>query len=921
MQAQEQAKAEAEAVAKAQAEAEVAAAQAQVEAEAAAKAKEEAEAAEAAKAKAEEEEQARLAAAAKAKEESEAKEKSEAEAKAKAEAEEQERIKEEARLQAEAAAKAKADEEAKAAAKLKADAEALRVAKVAKEDKKYHTTSEIEDLSLPGFLEYVDQTPTWDARSTITDPEKADIRSILSFSREPGVAATLGAYKVGALRGLTVPLIDAFSDLRCYVAAAATNDPIAIAAVDSLAKAITTGNALKRLLAGFPRWVLKTALNDNCLDILISHAWVDEVINYYKTSVPKPIFQADTGADFMSWMEARNEGWDPLTFSTGALKGKIRNFHRFTLQALERLQDNYAAGNTAQLPLMLILHAAVDHNGAFHREDAMTDAITDAHNFVVMIEGGKSLGNYQSQIGPIATKFGVNGKIDQVMFAGHGNTTLIQMAGTIQDTGGKVGEVNKRIDVVNKKRAADALFDEVLANMADTGEAAAQALLTPGATSYRRILFNACLTNSNVIDMALDDDNALAQAEIRDYLSRNASLATYLGAKAKKQGYDVTSLGANASIGEVDLVDSTGGLNMVSGADPKVTASKLEYAEEGIEPLGVLRAALESWAYDPAETYKAMARRVAAAVDDWDDIIICTIYKAILESEANGDSGIATTMKQWSNLASSFSEMKHDAELKVSAISGTYNISSYYAEIDRLLAELQNSSLWGSTPAIELVMLQIWMGCFPGKSALHDSFISGLGAFTAKSAMVGDGKYVDVGYLESQSLLTPLLAGPPMAGKTILALIALLDGGAPASAKAYFTTRMEPGAPEIPELAEVAEVPEVKKQAAPREEVAEVPEVAGRAKVDEITPKKRPAAAEIPKLEKLEKLDAVAAPQGPVQPGKSLAPVMAPGRKGRPKRDLVPKVAAVKPYMPATLDIGILVANRATEEELIAKLK
>jgi hypothetical protein len=833
-------------------------------------------------------------------------------------AEEQAETDERARLQAEAEAQAKAKVEAEAKAQADAQAEALRVAK---EDKKYKTTTQILGLSLPELIDYVDQTPTWDLRSTITDLEKADIRSILAFSREPGVASTLDAYTVGSLRSLPAPLLETFSDLRCYVAAVTAYDPIPVSIVGSLSEAITTGSSLKRLLAGFPRWVLKTALNEECLDILIDHNWVDEVVTYYRTSVPQPIFQADTGSDFMSWMEARNEGWDPLDFSKGALAGKIRNFHRFTFDALERLEENYTNGNSAQLPLLLILHAAIDHNGAFHREDAMTDAITDSHNFVLMIEGGESLADYQSQIGPIATQFGVNQKIDQVMFAGHGNGTLIQMAGTVEDTGGKVGEVNERIDVVNEKAAADALFDEVLANMANAGEAAAQALLTPGATSYRRILFNACLTNSNIINMDLDDDNAAAQAEIRDYLSKNASLATYLGNKAKAAGYDVTSLGANASIGEVDLVDSSGGLDMVSHEDPKVTASKLEYAEEGIEPLGVLRAALESWGYDPDETYKAMARRVAAAVDDWDDIIIVAVYRTILKHAADGDSGIASILKYYTDIASSMSEMKHDAELEVSEISGSFNIGSFADEIDTLLADLSTSSAWASTPAIALVMYQIWMACFPGDTDLRDAFITHLGAnFNAKSSMVAEDKYLDVGFLESQSLLTPLLAGPSQPGKTILAIVALLDGGAPASAKSYFSSRIDPGAPEIPELPEVDEVPEVPEQAAPRPEVPEVPEVAGRPKVAEI-PGKRPAAAAIPKLPKLAKLEAVAAPQGPVQPGQSLPQVMAPGRAGRPKREAVPKVPIVKPYLPARLDVATLLAKRATEDELIAKSK
>ena len=422
--------------------------------------------------------------------------------------------------------------------------------------------------------------------------------------------------------------------------------------------------------------------------------------------------------------------------------------------------------------------------------------------------------------------------------------------------------------------------------------------------------------------MDLDRDNAKAQAEIRDYLTKNASLATYFGDKAKDQGYDVTSLGANASIGQVELVDSTGALDMVSNEDPYVTASKLEYAEHGIEPLGVLRAALEAWAYNAKLTRRAMRRRVAAATSDWDDIIITSIYKNFLS--LTGSDTLRPILKQWADLAAAFSEMKSDAHCQVSEVAPWVNAGGWENEIDVLIAGLMHSTQWNANKQLELVMKQVMAGTFPSSAPWYKSITDLLEAnFTAKSAMVTGDKYVDIGFLNGRGILAPMLAGPSSKGKTILALIALLDGGAPTSAKAYITKRVNPGAPEIPELPEVPEVPEIKEQLAPRAMVPKVPAAPGRAKVAKIEDK-RAAAPAIPKLEELPELAEVKAgtAEGPMNVGETQRPsVMAPGRKGRPKRDLIPKVPAVKPFLLTRYDIPTLVAKRATEDEIIAKAK
>lgn len=807
--------------------------------------------------------------------------------------------------------------------RLRLEAEEKERQRIAKEDLKYKTTSEVQLLKLPALLKYVVETPTWDQRSTITDEDKAAIRAVLAFAALPGVASSLGAFGVLDIRSetgssLAGTLAEVIADLKVYVQAASANVPFSLNAASTVLDARQKGNALRQLLAVFPAWVLKSAMTDTVFNSILSAGRIQKLIDYYTTSVPKPIFQADGGDDFKIWNIAHNEGWDPGTMHTTELGGKIRNFHRFEFEALKRLRKNFASGNVKNLPLTLILHASIDHNGAFHRDPLLTDVIKNPNTFTLLIEGGESLGAYQSQIGPLAAGFGVNGKIDQVMFAGHGNAQIIQMAGTVEQS--KDGGITEKNDMIGVgDGSTEALFNEILGNMHKDAEA----LLDPAGAKYRRILFNACLTNSNDVNVNLDSDDTKARAQITEYIKNNASLATFLGQKAKKDGYGgVKSLGANASIGQVELAKPSGELDLVSPEDPWVTSGKLEYAEHGEEPLGVMRACLEAWAIDPAATFDAMQRRVAVARPaQWDDAIIVGIYKQLLTMKA-GTSSVGQNIKQWVPIAGDISEMKHDAHLRVGEI-GKWLVGGWEAVTNKLLlGGLIGTAAFQNENKVRMVWLQIYMRCNPSDGNGPTEFLKQLeNNFDAKTAMVGKGKYVDVPFLVAHNLLTPLLAGPASRAKTVLATIALLDGGAPQAAKDYFSTKLDPGAPEIPELAEVPAVAEIPESEGPRAKIDKVLAVPGRLKVDAI-PGHRVAAPAIPDLEELPELAAVTdvGVSGPVTSGGKGPKVVAPGRKGRDKRELVPKVAQVKPFMPVSLKFEISVGKRATEDEILKKL-
>ena len=107
-----------------------------------------------------------------------------------------------------------------------------------------------------------------------------------------------------------------------------------------------------------------------------------------------------------------------------------------------------------------------------------------------------------------------------------------------------------------------------------------------------------------------------------------------------KKGYDVTSLGANASIGQVGLIEAgSGKLDIKSTFDPYVTASKLKYAEFGKEPQGAPWAALESWATDQPATLTALDNRSKKGSTKWDDVIIQSIYALIIANKTEAGLG------------------------------------------------------------------------------------------------------------------------------------------------------------------------------------------------------------------------------------------------------------------------------------------
>ena len=106
----------------------------------------------------------------------------------------------------------------------------------------------------------------------------------------------------------------------------------------------------------------------------------------------------------------------------------------------------------------------------------------------------------------------------------------------------------------------------------------AELLRNMAADPNARIVLNGCLTASNSVNTPLDADPATAAAQVQGAINAEPSLATHLGAAAAAAGNRAQVRGANASFGQVGLMDPSGNLDIVPGArapDPLLTAAKV----------------------------------------------------------------------------------------------------------------------------------------------------------------------------------------------------------------------------------------------------------------------------------------------------------------------------------------------------------
>jgi hypothetical protein len=618
----------------------------------------------------------------------------------------------------------------------------------------FKTGAAIEAMTLTQFDSYARTQADW-ATGPAIGADKDKLWALLEKARgEEAFLAGCGPMKVA---GLIPVMTDAkrLAALEHYCAAVHKDRAtVEIEPTADLGQAITMGDALPALEVTPGGVTIKTIMKQQSgktqLQDMIADKAIDPFTRYIQAS--HPVLMANNGAEIDSYLAMKADGVDPAAYK--AKVPRIRNLHRFEKAALDALAVN--EGDTSKTrPFTLILHSAMDHNGAFHRDPNITKVAKHPKNITIMIEGKESLAEVQGDIDPLARKYGKGDKIDQVMFAGHGAARLIELAGKVKD--GKDGDGKDTVvadsddvDLDNNQARTDALFKELMNHM-------------DPASPNHRVIFNACLTNANAVEGPLDSDPVKAQAQIKAAIAKDASLATTFKDKAKAMGKNIDSRGANGSIGEIGLIDNaTGALDLVSTTDPHVTDTKIKYVELGKEPEGVMRAVVEVWASDKKACLDAIARRQKApATGNWDARLIHAMLDVVAANPGNAD-----LMNQFANGAAAISEAVFEDECRVDLV-GDAVPSAYRAKI---FGELAKAGEWTAAPHLPLVFYQVWSKTDASKAL---AFRDQLGTrFTCHSAA----RFVDVDFLIGAGVLAGLLPVPPPATPPVGALtLALID--------------------------------------------------------------------------------------------------------------------------------------------------
>ena len=387
----------------------------------------------------------------------------------------------------------------------------------------------------------------------------------------------------------------------------------------------------------------------------------EDFITYYKEC--KPIIQTTEGLEI-----------DAFITLIGSEKAKIsdyktdlpdiRNYHKFKKGSLDKLKSDKGKKDK---PLTLIMLALYDYNGAFIRDEDMSKVIQNTKTNVYVVEGmDKSrladLG--KSGLEKIANDHGKNGKITQVMIAGHGNSKVVEVGGegtsSYKSEGGeyKTDQVEEFNLEFGGERDAfwTAFFNELFKHMEVKDR------INPA------ILLNACLTASNEIDISQltkdlrsshiylgvsgidltsDDKQDKIRAAIKRQFSERGSLASVLENKVKAANRNISIIGAQASTTSYEtrsIRSRTGELGLfpvttIPGyyQDPYVAGTKIQYLRYGKEPVGVLKAVIESWADNKEDCFTKMQERINKnQVNTNEEFIIHLLFKTII-SRYNSD--------------------------------------------------------------------------------------------------------------------------------------------------------------------------------------------------------------------------------------------------------------------------------------------
>ena len=439
---------------------------------------------------------------------------------------------------------------------------------------------------------------------------------------------------VGPEEGFTADPAPIFSDLTDAMATKSTGANFFM--LDTLEGLGDFQAKLTYLQANLPNPTAQLAqMGDAFVDLTLTDC--QDLVTYLNTPAPDtPKFE--TINDYLGFGIVNASATKVAGFQT-ALSGRVRDVHRFAPEALTQLVTNFGRTGIPAADrdrLVVILHANNDHNGATVQDPNTTEIIM-THNadgaspadriMVLMLEGKPTIGEYLGEFAKLAQTYGRWDRIDQFVVHGHGFDEGIGVGDAAPSvtydaiTGDPIVHRPGLLSLSVNEADTRALFTEVLHWMEINSNVPAAEL-----TTRSRIVFAACLTNSNDVPLSLASGNAnKAQREIRSWLNSNPNFVSEVENMLPTTTDPLAStahnidkvIGSNAvTTQNVGVINASNELDLYGDEfRPALTGSKIEYVEFGRQTESVMTALMTEWAavdltnYQTSDLYQAVVRR------------------------------------------------------------------------------------------------------------------------------------------------------------------------------------------------------------------------------------------------------------------------------------------------------------------------
>jgi Domain of unknown function (DUF4157) len=494
-------------------------------------------------------------------------------------------------------------------------------------------------LTIPALEAYVMAQADWFTDPSFTGADREAVWKVVNLF-------SFGAHVSGALEHLHTGEIAALASrkiLMNYVNGFNTGEETVqlTTRAPTLARALQLGQAVEDLGEFVPKAVLRHVIPESGLIFLVDLGKLAELKKYYTVFRPT-VEKAEEWEHIQLLLIETLAGYMPLV-------GWVSELHIFT-QVTRLLLLGNIADKSRSKPVLLVLMSALDWNTAFLQAQNLQQAMLDGHNLTLIVQG-RTLAAVTAQVTRVAKDYGKGGKLGQVVFAGHGTETSMEMSSDstqgwwdgpnnsvaydgqsdINSTTHKDKDPKKNSDP--KSNGTEALIDTVLNSM-DPATA--------------NIVFAGCLINSHAIDpkMELSGNAAAVQKKLQANIKAHPNLAEYVQSRMAATGHHAELTASNSStIFDSFQLDKNGKAGLSSVADPDVAGPKFAYVKTGIEGEGALRAAIECCGDSTigiAKTTTEMRKRAKALETSTDWGLICVRLGFELALPTTGDAHVST---------------------------------------------------------------------------------------------------------------------------------------------------------------------------------------------------------------------------------------------------------------------------------------